>query len=94
MFTGDAGEDAVSGALDSLASVNFSTSNFKFVQISHHGSEHNIGPAVLDRWLGMPQTYDIQTRTAYVSSAKKAPKHPSDKVMNAFRRHGAWPLPR
>lgn len=91
MFTGDAGEPALIGALDWLDRTKFSTSNFKFVQIPHHGSEHNISPGVLNRWLGPPQIYDVQTRTAYVSSARKAPKHPSDKVMNAFRRRGAWP---
>lgn len=91
MFTGDAGEPAILGALDWLDYTNFSTSNFKFVQIPHHGSEHNISPTVLDRWLGSPQLFDRKTRTAYVSSALKAPKHPSQKVMNAFRRRGAWP---
>jgi beta-lactamase superfamily II metal-dependent hydrolase len=91
MFTGDAGEPALIGALDWLDQTNFSTSNFKFVQIPHHGSEHNISPAVLNRWLGPPQISDVQTRTAFVSSARKAPKHPSDKVMNAFRRRGALP---
>jgi beta-lactamase superfamily II metal-dependent hydrolase len=91
MFTGDAGEPGLMSALDWLDATNFKTSRFAFVQIPHHGSEHNISPAVLNRWLGMPQLFDIKTRTAYVSSARKAPKHPSEKVMNAFRRRGAWP---
>ena len=63
MFTGDAGEPALLGALDWLDYTNFSTSNFKFVQIPHHGSEHNISPAVLDRWLGSPQLFDRKSRT-------------------------------
>ena len=90
MFTGDAGETALVSALDHM-NPQFSTSRFKFVQIPHHGSEHNISPAVLNRWLGPPQLVDSRTRTAFVSSAAAAPKHPSEKVMNAFRRRGAWP---
>ena len=91
MFTGDAGEPAIVGALDWLDRCQFSTSRLKFVQIPHHGSEHNTSPAVLNRWLGQPQLVDHRTRTAFVSSAAAAPKHPSNRVMNAFRRRGAWP---
>ena len=92
MFSGDAGEPAIVGALDWLDRYQlFSTSRLKFVQIPHHGSEHNTSPAVLNRWLGQPQLIDQQTRTAFVSSAAAAPKHPSNKVMNAFRRRGTWP---
>ena len=90
MFTGDAGETALTAALNGIVS-GFSLSNFKFVQIPHHGSEHNISPTLLNRWLGAPQLVDRYVRTAFVSSAAAAPKHPSDKVMNAFRRRGAWP---
>jgi len=44
MFTGDGGEPAIIGALDWLDTFRFNTSRFKFVQIPHHGSEHNILP--------------------------------------------------
>ena len=91
MFAGDAGEPAIVGALDWLDRCQFNTSRLKFVQIPHHGSEHNTSPAVLNRWLGQPQLVDHRTRTAFVSSAAAAPKHPSNRVMNAFRRRGAWP---
>ena len=92
MFTGDAGDTALTSALNVMDVNKVNREWMTFVQIPHHGSEHNISPAVLNRWLGMPQLYDQQTRTAYVSSAFKAPKHPSEKVMNAFRRRGAWPF--
>jgi len=92
MFTGDAGEPALIEALNVIEAAGIVKSNFRFVQMPHHGSAHNISRAVLNRWLGPPQASDVQTRTAYVSSARKAPKHPSDKVMNAFRRRGAWPF--
>ena len=52
MLTGDAGDTALTGALNQLAVANFNTNRFKFVQIPHHGSEHNISPAILNRWLG------------------------------------------
>ncbi len=91
LLTADAGEPALNGALDYLDGHNFSVSNFKFVQIPHHGSEHNVGPTLLDRMLGPKLTADQKTRTAFVSVAKEAPKHPSKKVTNAFRRRGAYP---
>lgn len=91
MFTGDAGEPALINALNLMDLRKVNKAWMKFVQIPHHGSEHNISKAVLNRWLGMPQLWDVRTRHAYVSSAAKAPKHPSEKVMNAFRRRGAWP---
>lgn len=91
MFTGDAGEPALIGALDWLDYTGFSTTRLNFVQIPHHGSEHNISPAILNRWIGRPQQLDVRSRVGFVSSSAGAPKHPSEKVMNAFRRRGAWP---
>jgi beta-lactamase superfamily II metal-dependent hydrolase len=91
LLTADAGEPALNGALDYLDANNFSVENFKFVQVPHHGSEHNVGPTLLNRMLGPKLTNDEKTRTAFVSAAKEAPKHPSKKVTNAFRRRGAYP---
>jgi beta-lactamase superfamily II metal-dependent hydrolase len=91
LLTADAGEPALNGALNYLDSKNFPVSNFKFVQIPHHGSEHNVGPTLLNRMLGPKLAQDQKTRTAFVSVAKEAPKHPSKKVTNAFRRRGAYP---
>ena len=91
LLTGDAGESALNGALDNVESNNFPVSNFDFVQIPHHGSHHNVGPTLLNRMLGPKLAEDKKTRTAFVSASKDAPKHPSKKVTNAFRRRGAYP---
>jgi hypothetical protein len=49
----------------------------KIFQIPHHGSHHNISPAILNK---------IKCSYALVSCAKDAPKHPSKKVINALIR--------
>lgn len=89
LLTADAGEPALNGALDHLDSRNFPVSSFKFIQVPHHGSEHNVGPTLLNRMLGPKLPTEQATRMAYVSAAKEAPKHPNKKVTNAFRRRGA-----
>lgn len=92
MLTGDAGAPAINSALDNL-DANFSLGNFKFVQIPHHGSQHNVGPTVLNRLLGPKNAATKIKRMAFVSASKDAPKHPSKKVTNAFLRRGAEPFP-
>ena len=91
LLTGDAGEPALNGVLDYLDLQGFPVSNFKFLQIPHHGSHHNVGPTLLNRLLGPKLSEDKKTRTAFVSASKNATKHPSKKVTNAFRRRGAYP---
>jgi hypothetical protein len=91
LLTADAGDPALNLALDYLQANGFPLTNFTFVQIPHHGSEHNVGPTLLNRLLGPKLKTDTKTRTAFVSAAKEAPKHPNKKVTNAFRRRGAYP---
>ena len=90
LFTGDAGVTALSHAADQLDLLTQGPA-LKFVQIPHHGSRRNVGPAILDRLIGgaLPegQSRDI---TAIASTAKKGePKHPRKAVMNAFTHRGA-----
>ena len=68
---------------------NVDYSKIKFFQVPHHGSHHSVSPTLLNRMLGpkLPAGSPF-TRTAFCSSAKSAPKHPSKKVTNAFRRRG------
>ena len=90
LFTADAGIPALANALDLLEASSFDFSTLKFVQVPHHGSQHNIGPTVLNRLLGDKNLRGTTTRTAFVSAAADgAPHHPAKKVMNAFRRRGA-----
>ena len=89
LFAGDAGVTALSHAADQLDLLTQGPA-LKFVQIPHHGSRRNVGPAILDRLIGgtLPegQSRDI---TAIASTAKKGePKHPRKAVMNAFTHRG------
>lgn len=89
LFTGDAGIPALENAVSLLESEGFDFGDVDFIQVPHHGSKRNIGPSLLDRILGPKQSSELHIRTAFVSSAKEgAPKHPSKKVTNAFRRRG------
>jgi hypothetical protein len=89
IFTGDAGADALHGAADTLASAGFDWSTVRFMQVPHHGSQRNVTPSVLERYLGKAVQYEM-TKTAFVSCAPDGkPKHPNSKVVNAFIRRGA-----
>lgn len=89
LFTADAGMPALGRPADVLESLGISESQLRLVQVPHHGSRRNIGPSVLDRLLGPRRSADKPTYHAVVSCAKNgAPKHPSKKVTNAFRRRG------
>jgi len=90
IFTGDAGITALTLAADELDRLGFSRANLGFVQVPHHGSQRNVGPTILDRLVGPKLSNEEKRMTAFVSVASgAAPKHPSKKVTNAFRRRGA-----
>lgn len=89
LLTGDAGIPALEQALDILEEEGFEPGTLKFVQVPHHGSRRNVGPAVLDRLLGS-KGQSIRHSTAFASVPPKNPehKHPAKKVTNAFYRRG------
>ena len=90
LFTADAGIPALTQAADRLDSIAFDYSALRLVQVPHHGSKRNVGPALLDRILGPKLPEDVDRRIAYAScSIGGSPKHPAKKVANAFRRRGA-----
>lgn len=88
LLTADAGVPALTRALDLLSLAGLST-DFRWLQPPHHGSKRNVGPAVLNRLLGSP--FGAPTgKWALVSAARDgAPKHPSQRVINAVLRRGA-----
>jgi beta-lactamase superfamily II metal-dependent hydrolase len=91
IFTADAGMPALERAANRLESDGYEPGDCKFIQIPHHGSRRNVGPAVLDRLLGGKGTEE-RRGSAYASAAKQgSPKHPAKKVTNAFRRRGYLP---
>ena len=76
MFTGDAGVEALTHAIDYGQQRGLDFSNLELFHVPHHGSEHNIDPHVLARF---------RSRVAVVSAAPDgAPKHPSSRVTNAL----------
>jgi beta-lactamase superfamily II metal-dependent hydrolase len=80
LLTGDAGIPALTGAADWAASAGIDLASLDFMQVPHHGSRRNVGPAILDR---------IKAKTAFISAgADGGPKHPAKKVTNAILRRG------
>ena len=93
LFTGDAGITALTYAADELDAVR-NGAQLRFMQIPHHGSRRNVGPAILDRLIGKPvEQGEKRSISAIASTAKKGePKHPRKAVMNAFIHRGARAL--
>jgi len=90
LFTGDAGVPTLELSCAVAECLSIPLQSFKFVQIPHHGSKRNVGPAILNRLIGNPVSQGVNTFTAFVSVPMKGdPKHPSKRVTNAFLRRGA-----
>lgn len=87
LFTGDAGIPALTQAADEYETLvgSFTNSRIDFLQVPHHGSRRNVGPAILNRLLGAPEAPFGHVATL-ISSAKADEKHPSPKVTNALLR--------
>lgn len=90
LLTGDTGIKGLSNAIDEyerlLGPIRL-TQPWIF-QAPHHGSKHNLGPAILDRILG-ERSRPFGAVKAVISSARASEKHPSPKVTNALNRRGA-----
>lgn len=85
LLTGDAGVPALERAWDVAETLGLAGAP-DFVQIPHHGSRRNASSAWLDRLLG--STGQSEFRTAFVSVVPDSDKHPSGKVINAYKRRG------
>ena len=78
LFTGDAGIEALTRAIDCAERCGISLRDLTFFHVPHHGSRRNLGPAILNR---------LGARIAYISAAADgSPKHPSRRVVNALTR--------
>ena len=89
LLTGDTGVNGLRWAADFIQSQGLPLQQFTFVQIPHHGSRRNVGPAVLTRLLGDKQPETAPARfVAYVSAPADDEKHPRRIVLNAFKRRG------
>lgn len=86
LFTGDAGIDSLSRALNAMRCADLDLTNLVFFQVPHHGSVQNVGPRILNALLGTSQN-PIQPRgvSAYISVAPNPDDaHPSRRVINAL----------
>jgi beta-lactamase superfamily II metal-dependent hydrolase len=87
LLTADAGVPAIERALDYAESAALSAIHPDIVQIPHHGSRRNGSSAMLDRLLGSPPGEDRGRSFVSVVSTED-PKHPSGRIVNAYRRRG------
>jgi beta-lactamase superfamily II metal-dependent hydrolase len=89
LLTADAGKPALTQVVDLMEANNIDPKSLGFVQVPHHGSRRNVGPTLLNRLLGPKLASDTPIKSAFVSVAANADdKHPSKRVVNAFRRRG------
>lgn len=85
LFTADAGVPALDRAWDAAERLGIGGPP-DFCQLPHHGSRRNASSTWLDRLLGpIGQPED---RTAFVSAVANSTKHPSGRVVNAYKRRG------
>lgn len=88
LLTGDAGLNALTWSISHATTHGAILQQFSFVQIPHHGSRRNVGPAVLNQLLGPIQPQGTKRFTAFVSAPKQDDQHPRKIVLNAFMRRG------
>lgn len=87
---GDAGIRGLEHAADYADTLFINLPNAAFYQIPHHGGRHNVSTTILNRVVGeILPSGSSSTKTAFVSVAKAASKHPKKMVTNAFTRRGA-----
>lgn len=86
LFTGDAGVPALERAGDMLDAMGRSYAKIDLFDIPHHGSRHNLTPALVDRLLGPKGQADQGYAIANVG--KEAFDHPRPEVANALKRRG------
>jgi beta-lactamase superfamily II metal-dependent hydrolase len=90
LFTSDAGVPALAEAVQCANRLGIDLRTVNGIQVPHHGSHRNLGPAILNLILGPKKQSENYSKTAIVSAATSGePKHPSKKVVNAFMRRGA-----
>lgn len=90
LLTGDAGIRALTEVCDYADASGWTLRDFKFSQIPHHGSRHNVSPSVLNRLIGSPVAEGQKIgHSAYASVSKGSTTHPRRVVMNAYTRRGA-----
>jgi beta-lactamase superfamily II metal-dependent hydrolase len=90
LFTADAGVPALERAWHRAEQLGVASPP-DMVQIPHHGSRRNASSAWLDRLLG--STGQSEVRSAFISVVPDSEKHPSGRVVNAYKRRGCRVIP-
>ncbi|ELS4492787.1 TPA: MBL fold metallo-hydrolase [Klebsiella michiganensis] len=93
LFTGDAGRDGLSEAIDYSSQVNFTLPGVNMFQVPHHGGRHNVSTEILDKILGVRLIQPSGTTSwcGICSSAKEDKDHPKNSVKRAIlHRGGHW----
>lgn len=90
LFTADAGVPALERAWHRAEQLGLASPP-EMVQIPHHGSRRNASSAWLDRLLG--STGQSEVRSAFISVVPDSEKHPSGRVVNAYKRRGCRVIP-
>jgi beta-lactamase superfamily II metal-dependent hydrolase len=89
LLTADAGIPALDQVVTHTDEMGVDLSACHFQQVPHHGSKRNIGPSLLNTLIG-PRGQNREKISVCVSAPKDGrPKHPSNKVTNAYKRRGA-----
>lgn len=91
LFTGDAGIQALNEAAHYLVVSDADRLPLRMIQIPHHGSRNNVGPTVLNNIVGPVVPYNQRKEIVAIASCPPdgAPRHPNERVLNAFTRRGA-----
>jgi beta-lactamase superfamily II metal-dependent hydrolase len=87
LLTADAGVPAIERALDYADTARLPATKPDVVQIPHHGSRRNGSSALLDRVLGEATGEERGASFVNVVS-RQDPKHPSGRIVNAYKRRG------
>lgn len=87
LLTADAGVPAIERALDYADEAGHPATKPDIVQIPHHGSRRNGSSAMLDRLLGTA-TDELRGESFVNVVSKEDPKHPSGRIVNAYKRRG------
>lgn len=83
LFTADAGVPAINKALEYAESMKYDITTPTFFHCPHHGSRRNIGPTLLNK-------FHLKGTLVLASVPEDGrPKHPSQRVINAFIRREA-----
>lgn len=80
LFTGDAGKTALLEAVAHADSLGIPLTGLRFLDVPHHGSKRNLNTKILQK---------INASTAFISATGENEKHPSKRVTNALKKHGA-----